>query len=245
MNKTLIIFTRNEIEGVKQIFDLIPMHLFDEVFAMDGQSTDGTVEYLEERGVRVYRQRKLGRVNALREAMQIAQGEAIVFLSSDGNEDPRDIPKLLELIEGNDMVLASRFLPNARSDDSDDPLLLRRTFSIIVTRLVNLIWRTNLADALNGLRAIRRSLWERTEISPGYHTAEFQLTVQAAKLRSRIAEVPTIEGLRIGHLRYASTLRIALSLCKVFLKELATPMYKDGSQLDRTVKESVHKSPPD
>ncbi len=224
MNKTLIIFTRNEIEGVKQILDLIPMHLFDEVFAMDGQSTDGTVEYLEERGVKVYRQRKLGRVNAHREAMQIARGEAIVFLSSDGNEDPRDIPKLLELIESNDMVLASRFLPNARSDDSDDPLLLRRTFSIIVTKLVNFIWRTNLADALNGLRAIRRSLWEKTDISPGYHTAEFQLTVQAAKLGSKIAETPTIEGLRVGHVRYASTPKIAFSLLKVFLRELVTPM---------------------
>jgi dolichol-phosphate mannosyltransferase len=178
MKKTLIIFTRNEIEGVKQIFDLIPIHLFDEVIAVDGQSTDGTVEYLEERGVKVHRQRESGRVNALREAMQIAHGEAMVFLSSDGNEDPRDIPKLLELIESNDMVLASRFLPNARSDDSDDPLLLRRTFSIIVTKLVNFIWRTNLADALNGLRAIRRSLWEKTQISPGYHTAEFQLTVR-------------------------------------------------------------------
>lgn len=220
MNKTLIIFTRNEIEGVKQIFNLIPMHLFDEVFAMDGQSTDGTVEFLEERGVKVYRQRELGRVNALREAMQIAQGDAIVFLSSDGNEDPRDIPKLLELIESNDMVLASRFLPNARSDDSDDPLLLRRSFSIIVTKLVNFIWRTDLADALNGLRAIRRSLWEKTEISPGYHTAEFQLTVQAAKLGSKIAEIPTIEGLRVGHVRYASTFRIAFSLFKVFLREL-------------------------
>jgi dolichol-phosphate mannosyltransferase len=224
MKKTLIIFTRNEIEGVKQIFDLIPMHLFDEVIAVDGQSTDGTVEHLEERGVKVHRQRELGRVNALREAMQIAQGEAIVFLSSDGNEDPRDIPKLLELIESNDMVLASRFLPNGRSDDSDDPLLLRRTFSIVVTKLVNIIWRTNLADALNGLRAIRRSLWDKTEMSPGYHTAEFQLTVQAAKLRSKMAEIPTIEGLRVGHVRYASTLRIAFSLLKVFLRELVTPM---------------------
>jgi glycosyltransferase involved in cell wall biosynthesis len=226
MTKTLIIFTRNEIEGVKQILGLTPMHLFDEVFAMDGQSIDGTVEYLEERGVKVYRQRKFGRVNALREAMLIAQGEAIVFLSSDGNEDPRDIPKLLELIESNDMVLASRFLPNARSDDSDDPLLLRRTFSIIVTKLVNIIWRTKLADALNGLRAIRRTLWENTEISPGYHTAEFQLTVQAAKLGSKIAEIPTIEGLRVGHVRYSSTLRNAFSLLRVFLKELVTPIPK-------------------
>jgi glycosyltransferase involved in cell wall biosynthesis len=240
MKKTLIIFTRNEIEGVKQVLGLIPLHLFDEVFAMDGQSIDGTVEYLEERGIKVYRQRKLGRVNALQEVMQIAKGEAIVFLSSDGNEDPRDIPKMLELIEKNDMVLASRFMPNARSDDSDDPLLLRRIYSVLVTKLVNIIWGTHLADALNGLRVIRRSLWERTQISAGYHTAEFQLTVQAAKLRSRIAEIPTIEGLRIGHARYASTTRIALSLCKVFLKELITPMR--GRQVGRVTSESIHEA---
>jgi len=222
MTKTLIIFTRNELEGLKWICPRIPFSLFDEVFAIDGRSTDGTIEFLQKMGIAVYRQKKMGRVNAMIEAMEQAHGYAVVFLSADGNEDPKDIPVLLSLLDGNDIVIASRFMKGGRSDDSDDPLLFRRAMSILLAKLVNLRWRIRVTDATNGLRAIKRSLWEKATIAPGYHSAELQLTIQAAKMKGRLAEIPTVEHRRLGQVRKASAFKMAVSLQKVFLKELLT-----------------------
>lgn len=220
LKKTLILFTRNEIDGIQAVFPQIPLGSFDQVFAIDGWSRDGTVEYLQERGVTVYSQERVGRVNALLEAMRYTTGEIVVFLSADGNENPRDIPQLLELIAKHDLVLTSRFLPGGASDDTDDPLHLRKTVNILLGRLVGWIWGAKVTDVTNGLRAIRGSLWQKMRISPGYHSAELQIAIQALKLRSKVAEIPTQEHKRLGPRRQASTLRMALSLSKVFLKEL-------------------------
>ena len=43
MKSTLIILTRNEIEGVKALYDRIPFDQVDEAFVVDGGSKDGTL----------------------------------------------------------------------------------------------------------------------------------------------------------------------------------------------------------
>lgn len=220
MRKTLIIFTRNEMAGIRSIYPKIPLDLFDEIFAIDGHSTDGTIQFLESVGVPVRAQKRMGRVNATIEAMEHASGDTIVFLSADGNEDPRDIPRLLAALNGNDLALTSRFMRGGRTDDTDDPLRFRRAMSIILAKLVSLAWGVQVTDATNGLRAVKRSLWERAKIRPGYHSAELQLVIRAARMRARVAEIPTVEGQRVGHIRYASTVRMAVSLLKVFVREL-------------------------
>ena len=46
MNKSaLFISTLNEIEGITQLFPKIPIATFDQCFALDGGSTDGTIEF--------------------------------------------------------------------------------------------------------------------------------------------------------------------------------------------------------
>ena len=43
MKKTLVMYTMNEIEGVKGIFEKIPIDLFDQFIVMDNHSNDGTI----------------------------------------------------------------------------------------------------------------------------------------------------------------------------------------------------------
>jgi len=47
MKSSLIILTLNEIEGVKALFDRIPMKTVDSCLVIDGGSTDGTIEFFE------------------------------------------------------------------------------------------------------------------------------------------------------------------------------------------------------
>ena len=83
LKKTLVLYTMNEIQGIKSIFDRIPISLFDEFFVMDNHSGDGTVEFLEKNGIKVIQQKKPGRTNALIEAVGHAIGDIIINLSSD------------------------------------------------------------------------------------------------------------------------------------------------------------------
>jgi len=220
LKNSLIIFTRNEIEGLRTVFPKIPLGIFDETIAIDAQSTDGSVEYLQTRGIKVILQRKLGRGNAMIQGVEQTSGDAAVFLSSDGNEDPSDIPKLIDKLKDHDIAVASRFIKGGRSDDSDDPMLIRKFGNKCFTFLVNVIWGANVTDSTNGLRAIRRTAWNKLSIDSPYHEAEFQMTIRAAKLGMKIGEVPTVEGPRIGGKRYASTMKMAWTFTKFLLREI-------------------------
>jgi len=147
-------------------------------------------------------------------------GNYVIFLSSDGNEDPADIPRLVEKLKDNEIAVASRFMKGGHSDDSDDPLLIRWLGNRFFTFMVNIVWRAGVTDSTNGLRAIRRHAWDRLAIDSPYHEAEFQMTIRAAKLGMKIGEIPTVEGSRIGGTRYASTTKMAWTFTKFLLQEI-------------------------
>ena len=235
---SLLIFSRNEIEGLTAIFPKIPLNAVDEVIAIDGHSTDGSVEFLQSRGIKVVTQARMGRGNAAIEGMNQTSGEVVVFLSSDGNENPADIPKLIEAISGADMAVASRFMKGGESDDSDDSMRIRRFGNRFVTFLINLFWNANVTDSTNGLRAIRRSAWNKLAIDSPYHETEFQMTIRAAKLGMKIREIPTIEGKRVGGTRYASTRKMAWTFTKGLMREiiLGTRFQHSNASMKREVR---------
>ena len=220
MRTSLIIFTRNELEGLRTIFPKIPFDILDEVVAIDAHSTDGTLEYLQSKRIRVISQQNVGRGNAMIEGVTQTTGDYVIFLSSDGNENPADIPRLVEKLKDNEIAVASRFVNGGHSDNSDDPLLIRWLGNRVFTFLVNIIWRAGVTDSTNGLRAIRRNAWNRLAIDSAYHEAEFQMTIRAAKLGMKIGEIPTVEGSRIGGTRYASTTKMAWTFTKFLLQEI-------------------------
>src|SRR3972149_9450353 len=121
---TLVILTRNEIEGMRVLIGRIPFEAVGEQFVVDYKSDDGTVDFVKKRGIRIIQQENPGRGEAFRLAVSVSRGKYLVFFSPDGNEDPADIPKLLAKIrEGYDMVIASRFLPGSRNEE--DRFLVR------------------------------------------------------------------------------------------------------------------------
>ena len=167
---TLVILTLNEIEGVTHIFPKLPLHLVDEVLVVDGGSTDGTIEFFEAHGVRVVRQERRGRGEAFRLAVRDARNDFLVFFSPDGNEEPADIPQLVEgLTQGHDMVIGSRFMAGGCSEDDDKFLFAsRRWGNLTFTWLVNVLIprRTWLSDSINGFRAITRAAFSTAEKCP-------------------------------------------------------------------------------
>ena len=221
MKKTLVILTFNEIEGLRALWEKIPVGAVDEVFAVDPGSTDGTLDFFRQKGVRVILQDKRGRGEAFRIAAREATGEALCFFSPDGNEDPADIPRLLGKIEeGHDLAIASRFLPGSRNDEADAALPLRAIANRGFTLAAGLFFGGRVTDTINGFRAIRRDRF--LELAPDAEgfAIEFQISIRAMKKTLRIAEIPTIEGDRIGGESTAYSIPTGLKVLRVLLREI-------------------------
>ena len=196
---TLIILTRNEIQGLKTLIRKIPWETVDEYFAVDYKSTDGTVEFFKKHNIPVVPQRKSGRAEAFYLGARKAYGKYLIFFSPDGNENPADIPRLIrELKNGNDLVIASRFLKNSRNEEDDQVIKLRAWANQAFTQIANLIWRGKLTDTINGYRAIERNAFRKLNLDAKGFAIEYQMSIRASKLKLHISEIPTIVGTRIG-----------------------------------------------
>jgi len=225
MKRTLVLLTLNEIDGVRALVPSLPEGVADEVLAVDGGSTDGTREFLAERGIRPLSQERRGRGEAFRVAASHSRGESLVFVSPDGNEDVADIARLFECLEaGADMAIASRFLPGSRNEEDGDPLPLRKWVNRAFTVIANVLWNQRgpwVSDAINGFRGLRRSAFEALAPRSIGFTIEYEMTIRAMKAGMRIVELPTIEGARIGGQTKGPSWPTGVAFLKFLLREIA------------------------
>lgn len=221
MKKTLVILTSNEIEGIKALFGRIPLGEFDESFAIDWNSKDGTVEFFKEKSIRVISQTKRGRGEAFRMAVDGSQGDILVFFSPDGNENPQDAPKLARLIEeGFDMAIASRFAKGAKAEKEGLLIPYRAWANQAMTILADLFFGGNLTDSINGFRAVRKESFKKLKVDAQGFAIEYQMSIRAMKLKQKIKEIPTVEGQRIGSRSKAGSLSVGWKLFKLLLREI-------------------------
>jgi glycosyltransferase involved in cell wall biosynthesis len=220
---SVVLLTFNEVEGTRALLSALVEVDADEVFAMDGGSQDGTVELLEHAGIRVVRQVRKGRGPALIEGCDLARNEYLVVFSPDGNEDPSDIPKLLDLLDaGADLAIASRFLPGSRNEEDDVALPFRAWANRAFGAAVNLLWNRGrfVTDTINGFRAFRRSKIAELQLDAPGMTIEYQMTSRALKKGLDIREIPTREGDRIGGETHAPAIPTGIAFLKVLAREI-------------------------
>jgi glycosyltransferase involved in cell wall biosynthesis len=205
---TLIIFTLNELEGMKAIMPRIKKEWVDEILVSDGGSTDGTIEWAEQNGYNVYVQKREGIRHAYSEALPLIGGNVIITFSPDGNSIPELIPELVKKMnEGNDMVIASRYMGPAKSDDDGIITGLGNWF---FTKSVNVLHGGSYTDAMVIYRAYRKQVFYDLELDmdDGYKIPEKifftnmglepLLSVRALKRKLKITEIPGDEPARIG-----------------------------------------------
>lgn len=196
---SLIILTRNEIQGLKTLIRKIPFEAADEYFAIDFKSTDGTLEFFKKNNIEVVEQKDPGRGKAFELGFQRSKGKYLVFFSPDGNENPADIPKLITLLKnGNDLVIASRFMKDSRNEEDERILKPRAWANRIFTLAVKILWGGKVTDSINGYRAIKKASLLRLHLDAKGFAIEYQMTIRALKLKMKISEIATIEGNRIG-----------------------------------------------
>jgi glycosyltransferase involved in cell wall biosynthesis len=196
---TLLIPTLNEIDGMKAIMPQICRDWVDQILIVDGGSTDGTVEWARAHGYEVYVQKERGIRQAYRECLPLVQGDVILTFSPDGNSIPSLIePLVAKINEGYDMVIVSRYLGPARSEDDD---WLTSFGNWLFTRTINVLHGGGYTDAMVIYRAYRKRLIEELELDQDrwYRTPEWlfrcriswepMLSARAGRRKRRIAEI--------------------------------------------------------
>ena len=186
-----------------------------ELIMVDDGSTDRTYPILsnihrEDPRIKVLRlSRNFGQTAALAAGIFYAKGDVIVFMDGDGQNDPKDIPMLLNKIrEGFDLVTGWRH-------DRQDPFWSRRLPSKIANGLIPRLTRVRLHDYGCTMKAIRGDLAKEIKLYGEMHRF---IPAIAFERGAQIAEMKVNHRIRRwGRSKYgiARTVRVILDLLTV------------------------------
>ncbi len=194
-----------------------------EILAIDDGSTDDSFTLLkrvheEDPRVRVIRfRRNFGQTAAFAAGFDAAQGEIVVTLDADLQNDPADIPPLLaKMEEGYDVVSGWRV-------ERHDPFLTRRFPSIVANWLISEITGVRLHDYGCSLKAYRREVVKNIRLYGELHRF---IPALASWMGVQVTEIPVNHRARgFGRTKYglSRSIRVLLDLLTVrFLLSYST-----------------------
>ena len=187
MTVALCLITWNELEGCKHDVPLIDRTQFEEIYCIDGGSTDGTVEYLESQGIPVYRQTAKGLNQACKDGAEHCTCDAFVFFHPKGSipvEDTYQFRKYYE--EGYQFVVGSRMMKGAHNEEDDKLLKPRKWFVLGLGVLAKLLFQkegNTIWDTLHGFRGMTVEAFKRCRISDMSPSIDIEMVCRSYKLR--------------------------------------------------------------
>lgn len=191
MNVSVLLAAYNESGAIERVVKGCRDHAppGSEIIVIDDGSRDGTGDLAEAAGASVLRLPvNGGKGAAVRRGIERARGDVLLFLDADGQDDPAEIPLLLEALgPGVDMVVGSRFLGRF---EEGAITTLNRAGNRFLTEVVNVLFRARLTDTQAGFRAVRRGHAERARLSADRYDIEVDLLLSVVRSGGRVVEVP-------------------------------------------------------
>lgn len=227
MTLSVVIPVYNEEENVRLLHErlknaLDPLNQEYELLFVDDGSTDGTLPFLEEiqaqddKVVVLSLRRNFGQTAAFAAGFDFSRGDVVVTMDGDLQNDPADIPKLLELIKESDLVSGWR-------KKRKDPFFSRRLPSMMANWLISKVTGVKLHDYGCSLKAYRRDVIKNLKLYGEMHRF---IPAVASWYGVRVAEVETVHHPRMrGKSKYgiSRTLKVVLDLITVkFLQSFST-----------------------
>jgi glycosyltransferase involved in cell wall biosynthesis len=227
---SVIVPALNEARNIPHVFERIPRDIH-EVILVDGYSVDGTVAVAREHrpDVRVLRQNRMGKGNAVACGVAAATGEIVALVDADGSADPAEIPRFVEALQaGADFAKGSRFLDGGGSSDITR---LRAFGNSFLTGFFNMRYGRNYTDLCYGFNVFWRchapvigldatsppptagngKLW-----GDGFEV-ETLIHVRVANAGLVVAEVPSFEHTRIHGVSNLNAFRDGRRVLKTIL----------------------------
>jgi len=199
------------------------------IFVNDG-SHDGSEKLLDDLASKnpevkvVHFRRNFGQTAAMMAGFDFAQGETIIPLDGDGQNDPEDIPRIVaKLDEGYEVCSGWR-------KDRQDNALQRNIPSIFANKLISIVSGVELHDFGCSLKAYRTEVIKGVRLYGEMHRF---LPIYAKWHGARITELPVNHHARkTGHSKYGleRVLKVVMDLLTVRFMDryMLKPMYLFG-----------------
>jgi glycosyltransferase involved in cell wall biosynthesis len=189
---SIVIPVRNEAQSIPELVSAIgtvlgPASGHHEVLFVDDGSTDDTLDILKElsrehRHIRVFSFRRgFGKAAALECGFRMANGEYILTMDGDLQDDPRDLEQMYEHLAQAGMDIVSGWRKARR--DSTLKVASSRAFNFIV----RLLFGASFKDMNSGLKLYKASAAKELRLYGGMHRF---IPLIATEMGFRVAEVP-------------------------------------------------------
>jgi glycosyltransferase involved in cell wall biosynthesis len=234
---SVVIPVYNEAENLRELVDRVgaalqPTGRSFELILIDDGSSDGSPRLLETlAGAHAWLRplvliRNYGQSTALQAGFDHARGALIVTLDGDLQNDPVEIPRLLELMDAQpdvDVVSGWR-------RERQDRALSRKLPSWLANRLISSVTGVRLHDYGCALKVYRRAILENVRLYGETHRFIAALAVEAG---ARMIEVPVLHHARLrGSSKYGidRVFRVLLDLLwiKFSMRFLHRPLHAFG-----------------
>ena len=217
---SIIVPIHNELENIPLLYSelletLDPLKLDYEIVLIDDGSNDGSLAVLNElaqkdgRITLVTFRRNYGQTAAMQAGLEAASGDVLVTIDGDLQNDPADIPKMLDKInEGFDLVHGWR-------KDRKDKWLSRRLPSVLANRLISRVTGFPIHDLGCTLKAIRSEIADELELYGDMH--RFIPILAHARGAACVEIVTNHRARQFGKTKYgiSRTIRVVLDLMTV------------------------------
>lgn len=200
MKISIVLPAKNEAAAIAKTVIGIHLRYPDaEVIVINDGSTDCTSEVAEAAGARVvHHPYSKGNGAAIKTGARAASGEVIVFMDADGQHDPADIARLLDVFEqGHDMVVGARQRGSQAS-------LGRGLANGFYNKLASWMTGHRVEDLTSGFRAVRADKFrEFLYLLPNGFSYPTTSTMAFFRAGYSVAYVPIHAAQRIGksHIR--------------------------------------------
>ncbi len=220
MNFSIVVPIYNEQENIDELYSAIVGALdgIDPCFEMimvDDGSKDGSYEALKRLAagdgrLKVIRfRRNFGQTAAMAAGFDAASGDVVIPMDGDLQNDPRDIPRLIEkLHEGYDVVSGWR-------SERKDTFINRTLPSMLANGLISMMTGVHLHDYGCTLKAYRREVLEGINLYGEMHRF---IPALASQVGARVTELPVRHHPRLhgmSKVGISRTVRVILDLMTV------------------------------
>lgn len=194
---TVVIPTKNEQEAIKVVLQELKELGFHNILLVDGYSTDKTVDYAKQLGVKVITQHGRGKGKGVQTAIEYVKTPYMLFMDGDYTYDPKYIDDFLIHADKYDQIIGARM--NGRTHIP----VLNRFGNWVINKAFNTFLGAQSTDVCSGMYLLKTEAVKGLMLNSNSFDVEVEL---AAKMvtEGRLTEIPITYRERIGQKKMSS-----------------------------------------
>jgi glycosyltransferase involved in cell wall biosynthesis len=197
MKKSIIVPVYNEEGNIGELIDKISLCVSrdDEIIIVNDGSIDNTEAEIKTKNcILISLEKNMGKGFAMRAGIKRAQGDFIVFMGGDGQDNPEEIEILLqEVNKGFDYVIGSRFLNKEVTNNrySNKAILPVNEFgNKSITFIINVLFKKNITDSQSEFKCFTSKKLKELDLESDRFEIETELLIKSFRKKFKIKEVP-------------------------------------------------------